>query len=70
MFLITFVTVDFIKDHHNDLIIMGATGMNVVERMLMGSVTAYVNQHALSDVLIIKTDTDNKKVAKPKKKYF
>ena len=40
-----------IKDHHNDLIIMGATGMNAVERMLMGSVTAYVNQHALSDVL-------------------
>jgi len=49
---------------------MGATGMNAVERMLMGSVTAYVNQHALSDVLIIKTDIDNKKVAKPKKKYF
>lgn len=78
MFLITFVmvhskriiAVDFIKDHHNDLIIMGATGMNAVERMLMGSVTAYVNQHALSDVLIIKTDIDNKKVAKPKKKLF
>ena len=64
------IAVDFIKDHHNDLIIMGSTGMNAVERMLMGSVTAYVNQHALSDVLIIKTDIDNKKVAKPKKKYF
>ena len=49
---------------------MGATGMNAVERMLMGSVTAYVNQHALSDVLIIKTDLNNNKVAKPKKKYF
>ena len=64
------IAVDFIKDHHNDLIIMGATGMNAVERMLMGSVTAYVNQHALSDVLIVKTDLDNNKVAKPKKKYF
>ena len=67
---ITVCAVDFIKDHHNDLIIMGATGMNAVERMLMGSVTAYVNQHALSDVLIVKTDLDNNKVAKPKKKYF
>ena len=61
---------EWAKDHHNDLIIMGATGMNAVERMLMGSVTAYVNQHALSDVLIVKTDLDNNKVAKPKKKYF
>ncbi|BDR61123.1 universal stress protein [Lactobacillus xylocopicola] len=53
---------DFIKDHHNNLIIMGATGLNVVERMLMGSVTAYVNQHALADVLIVRTDMDNKLV--------
>ncbi|MBA1394281.1 universal stress protein, partial [Lactobacillus sp. XV13L] len=42
------------------LIIMGATGLNAVERMLMGSVTEYVNQHALADVLIIRTDIDNK----------
>lgn len=62
------IAVDFINDHHNDLIIMGATGMNAVERMLMGSVTSYVNQHALSDVLIVKTDLDNKPVEQPKKK--
>lgn len=55
------ISVDFIKDHHNDLIIMGATGLNAVERVLMGSVTEYVNQHALSDVLIVRTDLDNKK---------
>lgn len=54
------ISYDFIKDHGNDLIIMGATGMNAVERMLMGSVTAYVNQHALADVLIVRTDMDNK----------
>ncbi|KRL63248.1 universal stress protein [Lactobacillus psittaci] len=54
------ISVDFIKDHHNDLIIMGATGLNAVERMLMGSVTEYVNQHAMADVLIVKTDLDNK----------
>ncbi|KRK38131.1 hypothetical protein FC62_GL000906 [Amylolactobacillus amylotrophicus DSM 20534] len=56
------ISVDFIKDHHNDLIIMGATGLNAVERVLMGSVTEYVNQHALSDVLIVRTDLDNNKV--------
>ena len=38
---------------------MGATGLNAVERMLMGSVTEYVNQHALADVLIVKTDMGN-----------
>ncbi|WEV39687.1 universal stress protein [Lactobacillus sp. ESL0681] len=53
------ISYDFIKDHHNNLIIMGATGLNRVERMLMGSVTEYVNQHALADVLIVRTDINN-----------
>lgn len=53
------ISYDFIKDHHDDLIVMGATGLNAVERMLMGSVTEYVNQHALADVLIVRTDIDN-----------
>lgn len=59
------VSYDFIKDHHNSLIVMGATGLNAVERMLMGSVTEYVNQHALADVLIVRTDIDNNPI-KPK----
>lgn len=54
------ISYDFINDHHNNLIIMGATGLNAVERMLMGSVTSYVNQHALADVLIVRTDIANK----------
>ncbi|WP_199688589.1 MULTISPECIES: universal stress protein [unclassified Lactobacillus] len=54
------ISYDFIQDHHNNLIIMGATGLNAVERMLMGSVTSYVNQHALADVLIVRTDIANK----------
>lgn len=54
------ISYDFIKDHHNTLVVMGATGLNAVERMLMGSVTEYVNQHALTDVLIVRTDIDNK----------
>ncbi|MCT7727704.1 MAG: universal stress protein, partial [Lactobacillus iners] len=47
-----------------DLVVMGATGMNAVERMLMGSVTEYVNRNALADVLIVKTDLNNEKIKK------
>lgn len=60
------ISYDFIKDHHNDLIIMGATGLNAVERMLMGSVTEYVNQHAMADILIVRTDLENNKINKKK----
>ncbi len=60
------ISSDFVKDHQIELIIMGATGLNAVERMLMGSVTSYVNQHALADVLIVRTDLNNQRVV-PKK---
>lgn len=63
------ISVSFIKDHHNDLIVMGATGMSGIARVLMGSVTEYVNQHALSDILIVKTDINNQKVEKKRKKF-
>ena len=53
------ISYDFVKDHDNNLIVMGATGLNAVERMLMGSVTEYVNQHAMADVLIVRTDVNN-----------
>lgn len=52
------ISYDFVKDHGNNLIVMGATGLNAVERMLMGSVTEYVNQHAMADVLIVRTDVN------------
>lgn len=50
---------DFPKDHQCDLIMMGSSGMNAVERMLVGSTAAYVNRNATCDVLIVKTDLDN-----------
>ncbi|MDO4912704.1 MAG: universal stress protein [Lactobacillus sp.] len=53
------ISYDFIKDHGDDLIVMGATGLNAIERMLIGSVTTYVNHHALADVLIVRTDRNN-----------
>lgn len=37
-----------------DLIIMGSTGLNAVERVLVGSTTAYVVNHASCNVLVVK----------------
>ncbi|WP_125768982.1 universal stress protein [Lapidilactobacillus wuchangensis] len=58
---------DFPRDHHNDMIMIGATGLNAVERVLVGSVTEYVNRHAPCDVLIVRTDLNNKFQGKKKK---
>ncbi|WP_367298056.1 universal stress protein [Loigolactobacillus coryniformis] len=61
----TVIARDFPQEHKNDLIMIGATGLNAVERMLIGSVASYVNRAAITDVLVVKTDSDNKL---PKKK--
>ncbi|KZU57067.1 Universal stress protein family [Lactiplantibacillus plantarum] len=58
------ISQDFVKDHHNDLIMMGATGLNAVERVLEGSVTTYVQRNALTDVIVVKTDLQNTQVEK------
>lgn len=42
-----------------DLIIMGARGLNAVERFFIGSVSDFVIRRAVCDVLIIRTDMDN-----------
>ncbi|WP_125583904.1 universal stress protein [Levilactobacillus cerevisiae] len=47
------------KEYHADLIMLGATGVNVVERMLMGSTASYVVANAICDVLIVRTDIHN-----------
>lgn len=39
-----------------DLILLGATGLNVVERLLIGSVSHYIIRHAPCDVLIVRND--------------
>lgn len=43
-----------------DLIMLGGTGLNAVERLLIGSVTEYVTRTAVCDVLVVRTDQDNK----------
>ncbi len=37
-----------------DLIVMGSTGLNAVERVLVGSTTSYVVTHAPCNVLVVK----------------
>lgn len=50
----TVIAQEFPKDHNNNLIIIGQTGLNALERFMIGSVTSYVNRTAQCDVLIIK----------------
>ncbi len=38
---------------------IGATGLNAVERLLIGSVTEYVTRNAQCDVLVVRTDLNN-----------
>lgn len=43
------------KDYDIDYIIMGATGLNAFERLVLGSVSDYVIRHAPCDVTIVRT---------------
>jgi nucleotide-binding universal stress UspA family protein len=43
------------KKHKIDLIICGATGMNTVERFVIGSVSEHITRHASCDVLIVRS---------------
>lgn len=46
-------------EHQVDLIMLGATGLNAVERLFIGSVSEYVIRHAPCDVLVVRTDLNN-----------
>lgn len=47
------------EDEKTDLIMMGATGLNAIERLVIGSVSEYVTRHAPCDVMIVRTDLSN-----------
>ncbi|MGX7417528.1 universal stress protein [Carnobacterium gallinarum] len=49
-------------EHQTDLILLGATGLNAVERLFMGSVSQYIIQNASCDVLIVRTDLENQAI--------
>ena len=51
---------DIPEEKNIDLIMIGATGLNAVERILIGSVTEYVTRTAQCDVLVVRTDLENK----------
>lgn len=45
-----------------DLIMLGATGLNAVERIFVGSVSEYVIRHARCDVMVVRTDLKNETI--------
>jgi nucleotide-binding universal stress UspA family protein len=49
---------DIAKENHCDLIICGATGLNAVERLLMGSVSEHITRYASCDVLVVREETE------------
>ncbi|SES35730.1 universal stress protein [Salipaludibacillus aurantiacus] len=49
---------DVAKKYEVDLIVTGATGLNAVERFLIGSVSEHITRHAKCDVLIVRTDSE------------
>lgn len=50
----TILAYDFPERHDIDLIVLGSTGINAVEKMLQRSHTDYVVRHAKADVLVVK----------------
>lgn len=50
---------DLAKKNAIDLIICGATGLNAVERFLIGSVSEHITRYAPCDVLVIRTDKED-----------
>lgn len=47
---------DVARKYEVDLIVTGATGLNAVERFLIGSVSEHITRHAACDVLIVRSD--------------
>ncbi|WP_057743027.1 universal stress protein [Liquorilactobacillus capillatus] len=52
---------DFQPEYQNDLIVIGSTGKNFIERLVVGSVAAYITRNANCDVLMARPDKENKK---------
>ena len=50
------ITKDVVKKYDVDLIVTGATGLNAVERFLIGSVSEHITRHSACDVLIVRNE--------------
>jgi nucleotide-binding universal stress UspA family protein len=55
----TMISRDLSKKVTADLIICGATGLNAVERFLIGSVSEYIVRSAKCDVLVVRTPEED-----------
>ncbi|RFU65995.1 universal stress protein [Peribacillus glennii] len=49
---------DMAKKHWADLIICGATGLNAIERIMIGSVSEHITRYARCDVLVIRSEKE------------
>ncbi|WP_057736393.1 universal stress protein [Liquorilactobacillus uvarum] len=47
---------DFQPEYQNDLIVVGSTGKNFIERLVVGSVASYITRNAACDVLMARPD--------------
>ncbi|WP_054652268.1 universal stress protein [Limosilactobacillus equigenerosi] len=54
----TVIATEFVANHHNDLIMIGASGMTRFQRAMIGSTTSYVKRVAPVDVLVVRTPVD------------
>ncbi|CAD2075098.1 universal stress protein [Phocicoccus pinnipedialis] len=46
-----------VKDTQADLVVVGSTGLNAVERFIIGSVSEAIVRHSPCDVLVVRTET-------------
>lgn len=53
---------DIPNEYQIDLIVVGQTGMNIVERWMMGSVSEYIIRNAPCDVLIVRNKKQDEEV--------
>lgn len=59
----------FVSAEGIDLVVLGASGLNMVGRLIVGSTTAYVVRQAPCDVMIVRTDEDNHQLKIDKSSY-
>ncbi len=48
------MAIDIPKETGADLMLLGATGLNAFERLLIGSSSEYIMRHATIDLLIVR----------------
>lgn len=63
----TLLAITLPERYGTDLIIVGATGLNNVTRILIGSNAAYIIRNAACDTLVVRTDQQHAPVTLPKR---